>query len=39
MIDHYKRIWAEIDLDAIHENMENMHRNLRPGTGISVRAR
>ena len=32
MIDHYKRIWAEIDLDAIHENMENMHRNLRPGT-------
>lgn len=28
----YERVWAQIDLDAICYNMEQMHRNLQPGT-------
>ncbi len=30
--EHHDRVWAEIDLQAAVENMENMHQNLRPGT-------
>lgn len=26
------RVWAEVDLDAIKNNMEAMHENLKPGT-------
>ena len=29
-----ERICAEIDLSAISDNMESMHRNLKPGTGM-----
>ena len=27
----YERIWAEVDLDSIRENVENMMANVRPG--------
>lgn len=30
--EHHDRVWAEIDLQAAVDNMENMHQNLRPGT-------
>ena len=30
--EHHDRVWAEIDLAAARSNMENMHRNLKPGT-------
>ena len=30
----YNRVWAEIDLDAIHHNLEAMHENLKPDTKI-----
>lgn len=30
--ENYQRGYAVIDLDAIHYNMEQMHRNLTPGT-------
>ncbi len=30
--DQYKRVWAEIDLDALRKNMENMKETLAPGT-------
>lgn len=29
---HYERVCADIDLDAIRYNMEQMHGNLKPGT-------
>lgn len=32
MMEKYQRVYAQIDLDAIHNNMEQMHRNLSPGT-------
>ena len=32
MMEKYQRVYAQIDLDAIHNNMEQMHRNLKPGT-------
>lgn len=32
MIEKYQRVYAEIDLDAIWNNMEQMHQNLAPGT-------
>lgn len=32
MIEKYQRVCATVDLDAIHNNMEQMHRNLSPGT-------
>lgn len=32
MTAKYQRVYAQIDLDAIHNNMEQMHRNLPPGT-------
>jgi alanine racemase len=31
-INHYERVCAEIDLDAVVYNMEQMHANLKPGT-------
>ncbi|MGN0132834.1 MAG: alanine racemase [Lachnospiraceae bacterium] len=31
-MNHYDRVCADIDLDAIHYNMEQMHGNLKPGT-------
>lgn len=34
MIDNYQRVCAVIDLDAVCHNMEQMHRNLSPGTKI-----
>lgn len=30
--EHHDRVWAEVDLTAARSNMENMHRNLKPGT-------
>ncbi len=30
--EHHDRVWAEIDRQAAVDNMENMHRNLKPGT-------
>ena len=30
----YTRVYAEIDLDAVIENMKSMKRNLVPGTGL-----
>lgn len=32
MTDEYQRVWAEIDLDAIRSNMENMKANISPHT-------
>lgn len=32
MIENYQRVCAVIDLDAVCHNMENMYRNLSPGT-------
>jgi alanine racemase len=34
MLEQYQRVCAEVDLDAIHYNMEQMHSVLAPGTGI-----
>lgn len=31
-LEEYRRVWAQIDLGAIAENMENMKNNLAPGT-------
>lgn len=31
---NYQRVYAEIDLDAVHYNMEQMHKNLPEGTHI-----
>ncbi len=30
--EHHDRVWAEVNLSAAMSNMENMHRNLKPGT-------
>lgn len=32
MLDKYQRVYAAVDLDAIHNNMEQMHNHLSPGT-------
>lgn len=32
MLEKYQRVYAKVDLDAIHYNMEQMHHNLAPGT-------
>ena len=32
--NEYQRVYASVDLDAILENMENMKRNITPGTKI-----
>ncbi|MCD7725016.1 MAG: alanine racemase [Clostridiales bacterium] len=32
MLENYQRVYARIDLDAVHYNMEQMHAHLRPGT-------
>lgn len=34
MTDKYQRVCATVDLNAIHNNMEQMYRNLLPGTKI-----
>ena len=34
MTEKYQRVYAEINLDAIRSNMEQMHGNLSPGTGM-----
>lgn len=34
MIEKYQRVYAAVDLDAVCNNMEQMHRNLSPGTRI-----
>lgn len=33
-IEEYFRVYAEVDLDAIRENMAEMKKNLPPGTGL-----
>lgn len=32
MLEKYQRVYAAVDLDAIHYNMEQMYKNLAPGT-------
>lgn len=32
MIEEYSRVYAEVDLDALQYNIENMKKNIRPGT-------
>lgn len=32
MIEQYGRVYAEVDLDALHFNMEQMHRKISPDT-------
>lgn len=32
MLEKYQRVYAEVDLTAILDNMERMHENLQPGT-------
>lgn len=34
MIEQYKRVYAEVNLDALHYNMEQMHQKIAPGTRI-----
>lgn len=34
MIEEYRRVYAEVDLDAIRSNLENMKANIAPDTGI-----
>lgn len=34
MIEQYGRVYAKIDLDALHYNMEQMHRKISPDTRI-----
>lgn len=34
MIERYKRVYAEVNLDAVHYNMEQMRQKIRPGTRI-----
>ena len=34
MLEEYQRVYATVDLDAIHYNMEQMYANLKPGTKI-----
>lgn len=34
--EHYDRVWAEVDLQAIRYNMESMHRNLKAGTKMTA---
>ncbi len=33
-INHYDRVRADIDLDAVVYNLEQMHQNLKPETKI-----
>ena len=30
----YQRVYAAVDLSAVRFNMERMHENLQPGTGM-----
>lgn len=34
MIEQYERVYAEVNLDALHYNMEQMHRKISPDTRI-----
>lgn len=34
MIEQYGRVYAEVNLDALHYNMEQMHRKISPDTRI-----
>lgn len=34
MLTKYQRVYAAVDLSAVRFNMERMHENLRPGTGM-----
>lgn len=34
MIEQYKRVYAEVDLDAVHYNMEQMRQKIAPDTQI-----
>ena len=34
MIEQYARVYAEVDLEALHYNMEQMHRKISPNTRI-----
>lgn len=34
MLEEYRRVYAAVDLSAIRYNMEQMHENLAPGTGM-----
>lgn len=34
MIERYKRVYAEVNLDAVHYNMEQMRQKIRPDTRI-----
>lgn len=35
-IETYRRVWAEVNLDAAVENMRNMKANIAPGTKITA---
>lgn len=34
MIEQYARVYAEVDLEALHYNMEQMRRKISPNTRI-----
>ena len=34
MLEKYQRVYATIDLDAVHDNIEEMKRNISPDTQI-----
>lgn len=34
MLENYQRVYAAVDLTAVRFNMEQMHENLHPGTGM-----
>lgn len=34
MLENYQRVYAAVDLLAVRYNMEQMHGNLKPGTGM-----
>lgn len=34
MLENYQRVYAAVDLAAVRFNMEKMHENLQPGTGM-----
>lgn len=34
MLERYQRVYAAVDLSAVRFNMERMHENLKPGTGM-----
>lgn len=34
--DNYYRVYAQIDLDAVYRNTENLKKNTKPGTGLTA---